>query len=482
MFLLTQPRKKALKLSLEDKIKISSSYKDLPARFYEYNQVTRLPKIELIRFNHKLSDKILSINTRDYSDKELVDVFAGQKPNPKFLNISQVYAGHQFGHFSPRLGDGRAILLTEVLNAQKQRHDIHLKGSGATMFSRRGDGKSSLGPVVREYIMCEAMFYLGAPTTRALAVFKTGEKVQRETQLDGGLFARVASSHIRVGTFEYFASTHDYEGLKLLADYSIERHYPQILDTASPNKYIKLLLAVARNQSAMVSKWMSLGFIHGVMNTDNMLISGETIDYGPCAFMDDYSSDKVFSSIDLNKRYAYSNQIEIAKWNLYRFASTLIPIIDKDSDKAIEMLKESLKDIDFEYQKVLTNEMNKKIGLVNLSNMNIINIFLNELEQKRMDFTVSFKELTYSPEKFSEFKFYNDWKKENPSMDLMKEVNPHFIPRNHQVEMAIQKAYAGDFSLFNSICEAIKTPFLENEFYERPPTNEELVTQTFCGT
>jgi len=463
-----------------DKIKENNSYKDLPSRFYEHKSADKFHNIELIKFNHKLADKILSIDTTACSNKELTDVFSGQIDSTIFANISQVYAGHQFGHFSPRLGDGRALLLMEVLNDKEQRHDIHLKGSGATMYSRRGDGKSSLGPVLREYILCEAMHYLQVPTTRALAAFKTGQKVQRERMLDGGIFARVARSHIRVGTFEYFASTQDYEGLKLLADYSIKRHYPQLLNDS--NKYINFLLAIANKQALMVSKWMSLGFIHGVMNTDNMLISGETIDYGPCAFMDRYSKDKVFSSIDQNKRYAYSNQIEIAKWNLYRFASTLIPIIDEDSDKAIEILKDSLKDIDKQYQRILTKEMNKKMGLTTNCEMDIINLFLEELEHKQMDFTISFKELTYSPEKFKDFRFYNEWQKENPSIELMKKTNPHFIPRNHQVELAIQHAYEGNFQSFNLLCEAIKTPYSANAPYERAPSEKQVITQTFCGT
>lgn len=453
-----------------------STYKELPSRFYTETKINNFTDLKPILINTDLIKSLGSnLDTKNLS--KLIDNILNSPDNS---NIAQVYSGHQFGHFSARLGDGRAMLLCEVEDSSNNLFDIHLKGSGRTVYSRGGDGYSAIGPVIREHILCEAMNSLNVPTTRAVASFTTGEKVLRDGNVSGGMFARLASSHIRIGTFEYFASQGDIEGLQTLVDYSIKRHYSNLI--TSNDLYIDFILAVAKKQAKMIAKWMSLGFIHGVMNTDNMLISGETIDYGPCAFMDNYESNKVFSSIDRNSRYSYENQIHIGIWNLYRFASTLIPLIDSNEDIAIEKLKIALKDIDLLYKTEHIIRMNEKLGLESEENMAIAEKLLIQMQKENLDFTNTFKELTHSPDRFINFDFYDEWIKLNPNFEIMKKVNPYFIPRNHQVEMAIQDAESGSFDKFKSLVESYKKPFEPNEELEKSPTLDQEVTQTFCGT
>ncbi len=449
----------------------SDTYKQLPSRFYSKGKIAKFKNLQTIVFNSQLLNELTD---SDYEDLNSLLV------NKSNLNISQVYSGHQFGHFSSRLGDGRAMLLCEIIDKKNNLRDLHLKGSGRTIYSRGGDGLSALGPVIREHILCESMHALGVPSTRALASLSTSDFVQRESELPGGVFVRVASSHIRFGTFEYFASQGDLDGLKLLADYTINRHFKHLSDSST--KYIDFIHEVIRKNSQMIAKWMSLGFIHGVMNTDNMLVSGETIDYGPCAFMDTYSHDKVFSSIDRNKRYAYNNQLNIGIWNIYRFASALIPLIDESEDKAIGILKSELSNIESIYNQAHIVEMNKKLGLKDQSDLNLINRLLNEMEVKQEDFTVIFKNLTYDHKKLESYEFYNDWISESPDFELMKKSNPCFIPRNHQVEKAIKLAYLDDFSHFKFMLKSINNPYVNNQELEKTPQEHEIVQRTFCGT
>ena len=317
-------------------IKFDNSYLNLPNEFYSKEKVKNFSSPKLILYNNKLGHELFN---KDFTDQEVLKLFSGQYSDDNFANIALNYSGHQFGHFNPTLGDGRALLLGEILTKDKKRYDLQLKGSGPTAYSRRGDGFSALGPVLREYIVSEFMHKMNIPTTRALCAVETGDLVQREESLKGGLFTRVASSHIRIGTFEYFSARHDFENLKKLTEYSIQRHYPELIKFEDDTeRYIQFMLKVATKQSSMIAKWYSAGFIHGVMNTDNMSISGETIDYGPCAFMDHFKFDECFSYIDKNKRYAYNNQKNIGIWNLFRFASALIPLINADFEKAQEVL------------------------------------------------------------------------------------------------------------------------------------------------
>jgi uncharacterized protein YdiU (UPF0061 family) len=478
-------------------IKFKNTYTQLPNHFYAKAQAHPVSAPILIAINRSLA-KDLGIELSRETDSELANIFTGQTKLEGAANIAMAYAGHQFGHFNPRLGDGRAMLLGEVLNPAQERFDIQLKGSGPTPFSRGGDGKSSIGPVIREYILSEAMYKLGVSTTRALAAVSTGEEVYREEVLPGGVLTRVASSHIRIGTFEYFAGLGDEESLTTLLDYTINRHYNYI-DITDSNKVILFLKEVATAQSKLVASWMSIGFIHGVMNTDNMSISGETIDYGPCAFMDHFSHDKVFSFIDRNKRYAYNNQISIAKWNLFRLASTLIMTMGDNQEASIEKTEEAFKDIDKVYNEAYLEVMIKKIGLFNIeeNDSTIVKLWLDYLEEEKLDFTNSFRNLsqgiiglkpTPTLDKF--IKLWN-MRKENQkqtqaeSIELMNDNNPVFIPRNHLVEKAIQEAYTGDYTTFNELNEMMKSPYESNTKFKSfmtPPKQDEVIKNTYCGT
>jgi len=469
------------------------SYAKLPERFYAKAKPATFPNPELITFNHELASDTLGVDASQLSSQTLAKLFTGQTLPSGANPIALAYAGHQFGQFSPQLGDGRALLLGEIISPVGQRFDIQLKGAGPTPFSRNGDGKSALGPVIREYIVSEAMHFLGVPTTRALAAATTGENVYRDHILPGGVLTRVAASHIRVGTFEYFAAQGDTDAVKTLLRYTLERHYPDI-DTHDILGFVK---RVAHTQAELTAQWMSLGFIHGVMNTDNITLSGETLDYGPCAFMDHYSANRVFSFIDRNGRYAYNNQQSIAQWNLYRLLSCLLPFIHKDADKAIELAEESAAGYIDIYDQKWREAMAKKLGLFDVQpeDESLIHLWLQLLEDENLDFTQSFRQLSdphcdlKNNPRFNDF--FSLWKKrrqahnEQTSIQLMKTVNPVFIPRNHQVERAIQSALQGDYSVFNDMNTFLKTPYVEQAKFSRyqcPPTSEEKIANTFCGT
>lgn len=477
-------------------IAFDNTYTSLPGKFYTNGKPEVVSQPQLFAFNHELARE-LGLDLSSVSEGERAALFTGQSLPEQASPISLAYAGHQFGQFNPQLGDGRALLLGEVLAPNGNRYDIQLKGSGVTPWSRGGDGKSWVGPVIREYILSEAMHNLGVPTTRALAAATTGDPVYRESPLPGGIFTRVASSHIRIGTFEYFAARRDIESLKLLADYSIDRHYPQCNQAENP--YLAFLEAVGRKHAALIAKWMSLGFIHGVMNTDNMAISGETIDYGPCAFMDTFSQNKVFSSIDQGGRYAYGNQIRIAQWNLVQLANCLVPLVDSDSDRSVKKLEECLGQLMGVYDEEWLKEMASKFGIFEArqEDIKIIQDFLSHLEEERLDFTVEFRRITDSMDAEwaadSQEEFRRTWRKRledqpqsfGKAAELMSQSNPVYIPRNHQVERAIQAGAAGDYSLFERMNECLKTPFEKREEFaefEVPPEPREVVTATFCGT
>jgi len=412
-------------------------------------------------------------------------------------SIAQAYAGHQFGHFT-MLGDGRAVLLGEHIDNKNQRFDIQFKGSGRTSFSRGGDGRAALGPMLREYIISEAINALNIPTTRSLAVVKTGEKVVRENLLNGAILTRVASSHIRVGTFQYIAATQNLEDLNTLVDYTIDRHYPEI--KSSKNKALDLLSLVMERQCQLVINWMRVGFIHGVMNTDNMAISGETIDYGPCAFMDQYDPKTVFSSIDKFGRYAFSNQPPITKWNLARFAECLIPLIHKDEGTAVKIATELIDNFQNIYEEKWLNMMRDKLGLFgeDKNDLTLINKLLDWMKNNNADYTNTFCYLmgfefdgeVYKNEEFKSW--INEWEKRvklNNSSDtyleLMKKNNPVVIPRNQKVEEALADADKGNLETMNKLLKVLSNPYSDQkniiEFQKPAPIGNEKY-QTFCGT
>tara|TARA_B100000965_G_scaffold212684_1_gene177714 strand:- start:2640 stop:4085 length:1446 start_codon:yes stop_codon:yes gene_type:complete len=481
-------------------MKLSNSYIGLPEEFFQSVDPEPVKAPALLAFNDDLAEHL----NIDLSEEDKVNFFSGNRIPSDSIPIALNYAGHQFGNFVHQLGDGRAVLLGEIRD-KKNTVDLQLKGSGPTIYSRQGDGRSALGPVLREYILSEAMHHLNIPTTRALAAISTGEYVARDEFEPGGILTRVAKSHLRVGTFEYFASRQQYEDLKILADFAIQRHYPHIREAS--NHYLELLKEVAKNQSVLVSKWMSVGFIHGVMNTDNFTISGETLDYGPCAFLDEYHPGKVFSSIDQEGRYAFGNQPSIAAWNLASLAGCLIAFIDKDSDKANEMATEVLDNFSIETNQRILNLMCKKIGLDGESKINqdILKKLLKIMMNNESDFTIAFRSISNllrnDPKNFlNEFKkdkeitiWLESWKKaiHNENEDVnqlaveLDKLNPIYIPRNHQVQQTIEMAYEGDFSKFWEMLEIIKRPFDENEKYseyEKRPLEDQKVRKTFCGT
>ncbi len=471
-------------------ISFENTYSSLPDKFYAPATPEQVRAPRLIAVNHSLATE-LGLDLSRHTDDELAQLFTGQSVPETASSLALAYAGHQFGHFNPQLGDGRALLLGEVVAPHGGRFDIQLKGSGRTAFSRGGDGKSWVGPVIREYILSEAMYALGIPTTRALAAALTGEQVFRERSLPGGVFTRVAASHIRVGTFEYFAARRDFENLKILADYAIERHYPEAAQAENP--YLSFIEQVAGRQAALVSRWMSIGFIHGVMNTDNMSISGETIDYGPCAFVDNFSFDKVFSSIDHGGRYAYNNQLNIARWNLLQLANSVIPLVDEDEAAAIKKLEKLLGEIFPQYDEVWLETMVKKFGIFKAreGDKELVNDFLQHLEDNELDFALSFRELSENPNNFTEFRprwqqrLAEQEQSEAEAVELMRSVNPVLIARNHQVERAIQAAVNDDFSVFEKMNLALMNPLEENEEFaefKTAPQPEERVKATFCGT
>ena len=405
--------------------------------------------------------------------------------------VAQAYAGHQFGGYVPRLGDGRALLLGELVGADGRIRDIHLKGSGATPFARGGDGLAAVGPMLREYIVSEAMHGLGVPTTRSLAVVATGRPVQRETVLPGAVLTRIASSHLRVGSFQYAAATANLDLLRRLADHAIARHHPEAADAGAP--YLALFEAVARVQASLVARWMLIGFIHGVMNTDNMTISGETIDYGPCAFMEAYDPDTVFSSIDHWGRYAYGNQPAIAGWNLARFAEALLPLLSENIEEGIALAEESFGAFRDEYDTVWTSGMRAKLGLPADIDAGVVTALVDELllllKESRLDYTSFFRELSRTargdagPAGFDEWT--SRWRALGPDAESMDRANPIYIPRNHLVEEALTAATAGDLDPLQQLLVAVTGPYQERAGFERyaSPAPEDFGTyQTFCGT
>ncbi|WP_319410734.1 protein adenylyltransferase SelO family protein [uncultured Cohaesibacter sp.] len=475
--------------------------------FYVPWQGEKVPSPRIVLLNEALADQLdLSL---DATDGKLAAIFAGSEKAEGSEPIAQAYAGHQFGGFSPQLGDGRALLLGELLDREGQRFDIQLKGSGRTPFSRGGDGKAVLGPVLREYIMGEAMHALGIPTTRALAAVTTGEEIRRQGLKPGAVLVRVAASHIRVGTFQFFAARGAWDEVSKLADYTIARHYPEVMTAG--NRYLALFEAVARRQAELIARWMQIGFVHGVMNTDNMALSGETIDYGPCAFMDRYDAATVFSSIDRNGRYAYSNQPQIGQWNLARFAETLVPLIGaEDEDHAAGLLTDRLTDYMGIYKEAWLAGMGRKIGLAQAKGQDtaLIQILLGSLQGENVDFTLFFRRLGESlvseegqsallalfedPDAIAGW--LKDWRirlaeEALPLHDIAKamaKVNPVYIPRNHMVEAALQKAEDfADLREVRQLLDVLAHPFDEQkglEDYARPAPSGFGPFVTYCGT
>ena len=473
-----------------------NSYSKLSKTFKEDIKPTPVHEPELVILNEELA-KNLNLNFSGIDKKKLAEIFSGNSLPDGTNSIAQAYAGHQFGHFT-MLGDGRAVLLGEHLINKKQRIDIQFKGSGRTSFSRGGDGRAALGPMLREYIISEAINALNIPTTRSLAVVKTGEKVVRENLLNGAILTRVASSHIRVGTFQYIAATQNVDDLNTLVDYTIDRHYPEI--KSSKNKALDLLSLVMERQCQLVVNWMRVGFIHGVMNTDNMAISGETIDYGPCAFMDQYDPKTVFSSIDKFGRYAFSNQPPITKWNLARFAECLIPLIDKDEDTAIKIATELIDNFQNIYEEKWLNMMRDKLGLFgdDKNDQILINKLLDWMKNNNADYTNTFchlmgVELDDEIYKNDDFKdWYNEWQKRlklnnssDKHLELMKKNNPLVIPRNHKVEEALTDADKGNLETMNKFLKVLSNPYSIQENiieFQKPAPISDVKYQTFCGT
>lgn len=482
-----------------------NSYARLPQTFHRPARPAAARAPQLIRFNHALAAD-LGLDVEDASDARLAQVLSGQVIPVGAEPLAQAYAGHQFGQFNPQLGDGRALLLGEVLDREGRRRDIQLKGSGPTAFSRNGDGMAALGPVLREYIISEAFAALGVPATRALAAVSTGEQVVRETMLPGAVFTRVAASHIRVGTFQFFAAQGDEAAVKTLADYVIERHYPAARETENP--YLTMLTLVAERQAKLIARWLSIGFIHGVMNTDNMAISGETIDFGPCAFLDEYDPRKVFSSIDQRGRYAYANQPGIGQWNIARLAECLLPLLDADEEKALEAANVVLKDFGDVFQAEWLALFAAKLGVREPADNDrpLVTDFLELMHQGEADFTLTFRALSKVAggadvvaltELFSVPQpGLSDWlirwrariedgRTAAACQAAMEAVNPALIPRNHRIEEAIAAAVYNDFSFFHRLVDALATPYAEDPEtadLRVPPKPEERVTRTFCGT
>ncbi|MBN44296.1 MAG: hypothetical protein CML94_02165 [Rhodobiaceae bacterium] len=473
--------------------------------FYEFTKADKSTSPKLIKFNESLAKELGPEWENLKSDYGLL-IFSGNVVPKGSQPLSQAYSGHQFGGFSPLLGDGRAILLGEVIDKDNIRRDIQLKGSGRTIFSRGGDGKSSLGPVLREYLISEAMHSLNIPTTRALAAVSSGDDVLREKVLPGGILTRVASSHIRVGTFQYASTTGDLEKIRALSDYSINRHYKNI--SQKKEKYIDFFEAVCESQLNLVSKWMGIGFIHGVMNTDNMTISGETIDYGPCAFMDRYDPNTFFSSIDTQGRYAYLNQPLILLWNLARFAETLIPLIDKNEQNSINILTQKLSLIQGRYENAWLKVMSEKIGITVIQDgdLKLINDLLDIMKNEKADFTLVFRYLAdfiigkedLLLSLFENSKKINEWiinwknriekegKFDKSLCTMMKKINPLYIPRNHLVEYALDEALLEEnYKPFYNLLSHVTNPFDEissSEDYTLPAPITDKPYKTFCGT
>ena len=486
---------------------LSSSYARLPESFFARLDPTPVADPRLIRFNSELAEE-LGLRLGGVDASELAAIFSGNALPPGAEPLAMAYAGHQFGHFVPQLGDGRAILLGEVANAAGSRSDIQLKGSGRTPYSRGGDGRAALGPVLREYLVSEAMHALGIPATRALAAVTTGEQVRRDGLLPGAILTRVAASHVRVGTFEYFAARGDIEATRRLADYVIARHYPAAQEAARP--YLALLAAVSERQAALVARWLHVGFIHGVMNTDNMAVSGETIDFGPCAFLDGYDPQTVFSSIDRSGRYAYANQPLAAEWNLARFAETLLPLVAGSREEVVEQATEVVAAFAGHFAARWLEGMRAKLGLVGAADgdRELAAALLDAMHRNQADFTLTFRRLCDAAADggadsgvralFADPGAFDAWAvtwrtrlERDPRAPAaraaaMRAVNPAVIPRNHRVEQVIVAAVERqDFARFAELSLALARPYDEPgavAAFADPPQPGERVLRTFCGT
>ena len=495
------------------KFAFKNRYLSLGEGFYETCKPTPVEKPSLIQFNHELAAR-LGLKGDELDETFLADVFSGNMIHGTCEPLAMAYAGHQFGGFNPQLGDGRACYLGELDLVDGGSLDIQLKGSGQTPFSRNGDGRAALGPVLREYLLSEAMHKLNVPTTRALAAVTTGEPVARERLMPGGVITRAATSFIRVGSFQYFYMKEDNASVKVLADYVIERNYPEVASAENP--YVDLLEVIVQRQASLIARWMHVGFIHGVMNTDNMSVAGETIDYGPCAFMDFYKHTQVYSSIDRDGRYAYSNQPSIGLWNLSRLAETFLPLFSDDTEQAVAMAKTILQKYITAYDAEWLSGMRAKCGLTTGSGINadedklLLESLLDVMAENHADFTLTFYYLSKLSEVgdsnkdadlrnlFSKPEMIDEWlahwrqrlQKETTSdaarQKNMQSVNPVYIPRNHQVEAVIRAAEdRNDFTPFYALHEVLQNPFeyqQRKDSYMLPPVPEEVVHKTFCGT
>lgn len=488
-------------------VAFNNSYARLPQNFAVRTEPTPVAAPRLVKFNRPLAIE-MGLDA-DALERDGAAVFSGNRILPGSEPIAMAYAGHQFGQFVPQLGDGRAILLGEVVRPDGARRDIQLKGPGQTPWSRRGDGRAALGPVLREYIVSEAMHAFGIPTTRALAAVTTGQPVYRETMLPGAIFTRVAASHIRVGTFQFFAARGDTENTRILADHVIDRHYPEL--KGADDKYLKLLDAVADRQAYLIARWLGVGFIHGVMNTDNMAVSGETIDFGPCAFMDTYDPRTVFSSIDQAGRYAYGNQPMIGQWNIARLAETLLPLLHETPGDAVDIANDAVARFMDRFQEHWKAAIRAKLGLGGTeedSDTDLIRGFITLMFEQKADFTLAFRRLSDAAgdesadgalgKRLADPEAAGPWlsswrarlsRDERPAAavsDAMRSVNPAFIPRNHKVEEALNAATEEeDFSLFEALNDVLARPYDDQPAfaaYAEPPKPGEEVLQTFCGT
>ncbi|MDF2571907.1 MAG: hypothetical protein K0R55_3511 [Sporomusa sp.] len=478
---------------------LDNSYARLPESFFSSFNPTPVRSPKLVILNYPLATS-LGLNVQELQSKDGVALLAGNRIPEGGLPLAQAYAGHQFGHFT-MLGDGRALLLGEQITPQGERFDIQLKGSGKTPYSRRGDGRAALGPMLREYIISEAMHALGIATTRSLAVVLTGESVIREIDQPGAILTRVAASHLRVGTFQYVSEWGTIEDLRVLADYTLKRHFPDV--AADGNRYLSLLQEVIKRQAALIAKWQLAGFIHGVMNTDNMTLSGETIDYGPCAFMDAYDPATVFSSIDVKGRYAYGNQPHIAGWNLARFAETLLPLLHVDQAQAVNLAQDEITEFTKLYHRNWLAGMRAKLGIFNeeTQDESLIEGLLSMMQMHRVDYTNTFRALTFdTPEDTALFgtteftQWHELWqarlsRQQEPkdsSQQLMRNSNPALIPRNHRVEAALDAAVKeGDYSVMARLLNVLSSPYAHSHEQAEYSTTPALSTQpyrTFCGT
>jgi len=503
----------------------SNSYAALPGHFFSRLDPAAVAGPRLIKFNEPLGFE-LGLDRGRLDGPALASIFSGNSIPSGAEPIAMAYAGHQFGHFVPQLGDGRAILLGEVTDRHGVRRDVQLKGSGRTPYSRGGDGRAALGPVLREYLVSEAMHALGIATTRALAAVATGEVVFRDARLPGAILTRVAASHVRVGTFQFFAARADLDGVKTLADYVIDRHYPDVKSAERP--YLELLRCVTRRHAELVAAWMHVGFIHGVMNTDNTAVSGETIDFGPCAFMDAYDPATVFSSIDARGRYRFENQPAAAQWNLARFAETLLPLIDADGGRAVEPATEVIAAYPAQFEERWLAGMRAKLGLFTQESgdAELVRAWLDVMHRNQCDYTLAFRRLCDAAaadaaaadaaaadgeaadgaaagdaglrDMFERPGEYLEWaanwrarvarepKSGGERARAMRRVNPAFIPRNHRIEQAIAAAVEReDFAPFEEMLQVLSQPYVHQpryEAYARPPQPGEKVLQTFCGT